>query len=40
MGDESRLAQAVATVKAALAGKLREFRERLGAACDAEPSLK
>jgi hypothetical protein len=24
----------------ALAGKLREFRERLGAACDDEPSLK
>ena len=40
MGDESRVTQAVATVKAARAGKRREFRERLGAACDEEPSLK
>ena len=40
MGDESRVTQAVATVKAARAGKLREFRERLGAACDEESSLK
>ena len=35
-----RVTQAVATVKAARAGKLREFREMLGAACDEEPSLK
>jgi len=39
MGDESRVTQAVATAKAARAGKLREFGERLGAACDEEPSL-
>ena len=35
-----RVTQAVATVNPAHTGKMREFRERLGAACDEEPSLK